>query len=265
MKGPVLAASLLVSAALLASACAATSRPPAMPEWAPAESALVAASAPLVDDERMRIPSQEEEEDLWPAQGLYLGGEFITTQPLGDFDGDSQLFGPTDEVLVPDLDVGAGVGVYLSYRWRMNEVVLEGSLTEHDGDFSNPSRTLDTRLLNLDLNFRHYFWEHSPLQPYALFGIGMARAEIEDGSTDQATEMAMEDAELTDGININVGVGAALYTLPWVMFYGQAMYRFNRYVTSDGIDGEFENTPDIDGDTFSLSFGAAFRLLPPRN
>src|SRR6185503_18786517 len=57
MKGSVLAASLLVPAALLTSACAATSRPPAMPEWAPAESALVAASAPLdMDDETMRIP-----------------------------------------------------------------------------------------------------------------------------------------------------------------------------------------------------------------
>lgn len=265
MKGSVLAASLLVPAALLAGACAATPRPPSMPEWSPPESALLAASAALdTDDERMRIPSPTEPEDLWPAQGLYLGGEVITCQPLGDFDGDVQLFGPTDEVLVPDLDVGPGLGAFLSYRWRMNELMLQASVTEHDGDFSSPSRSLDTRLLSLDLNWRHYFWEESPLQPYGLLGIGMSRAEVENGSTDQATETLSEDAELTDGINVNVGVGAALYTLPWVVFYGQALYRFNRYVTSDGIDGEFENTPDIDGDTFSLSFGAAFRLLPPR-
>lgn len=265
MKGSVLAASLFVPAALLASACAATPRPPTMPEWAPAESALVAASAPLArDDERMRIPSQTEPEDLWPAQGLYLGGEVITTQPLGDFDGDVRFFGPTDEVLVPDLDIGPGLGAYLSYRWRMNELVLQVSVSEHDGDFSSPSRDLDTRLLNLDLNWRHYFWEHSPLQPYGLLGIGMSRAEIDDGSTDQATETVREDAELTDGINFNVGAGAALYTLPWVVFYGQALYRFNRFKTSDGIDGEFANNPDIDGDTFSLSFGAAFRLARPR-
>jgi len=265
MNGSVLAACPLVSAVLLASACATTPRPPAMPDWSAPETALVAASAPRdIDDESIRVPRERDSSNLWQAQGLYLGGELITCQPLGDFDGDAQLFGPTDEVLVPDLDVGAGIGIYLSYRWRMNELVLQGSVTEHDGDFSNPSRDLDTRLLNLDLNWRHYFWEESPLQPYGLLGIGMSRAEIDDGSTDQATETQVEDAELTDGINVNVGLGAALYTLPWVVFYGQAMYRFVRYETSDGIDGEFSNTPDIDGDTFNLSVGAAFRLAPPR-
>ena len=59
--------------------------------------------------------------------------------------------------------------------------------------------------------------------------------------------------------------GAALYTLPWVMFFGQATYKFVRYETSDGIDGEFSNTPDIDGDGWNLQVGAAFRLLPPRH
>jgi hypothetical protein len=266
MKGSVLAISPLVSAALLASACATTSRPPAMPEWSAPESAAVVASAPFdVDDEGMRVPRKGEKEKLWQAQGLYLGGEIITAQPLGDFDDGLTLVSPnTDLLLVPDLDVGPGVGIYLSYRWRMDEVVLQGSVTEHDGDFSNPSRDLDTRLINLDLNWRHYFWEHSPMQPYGLLGIGMSRAEIDDGATDQ-TLTQVEDGYLKEGININVGAGIAIYTLPWVMFYGQAMYRFNRYKTAEGITEELSINGDIDGDTFLLSVGAAFRLSPPRN
>jgi len=242
-----------------------------MPEWTAPEIGALDATSPRdfaqrdKGDDAVRVIKDEEPEPIWPASGLYVGGEIITSQPLGDFDGDVQLFGPTDEVLVPDLDVGAGVGIYLSYRWRMNELVLEGSVTEHDGDFSNPSRDLDTRIMSLDLNWRHYFLEESPMQPYGLIGFGMSEAEIEDGSTDQATETATDDAELKDGININVGAGVALYTLPWVVFYGQAMYRFNRFKTSDGIDGEFSNTPDIDGDQFILSAGAAFRLARGRH
>jgi len=43
------------------------------------------------------------------------------------------------------------------------------------------------------------------------------------------------------------------------------MYRFVRYETSSGIDGEFANTPYVDGDGWNLSIGAAIRLLPSRH
>jgi len=266
MKGSDLAAFPLIPAVLLASACAAAPRPPAMPEWSAPEAALVAASAPRdIDDEHMRVPRKDEDEEVWQAQGLYLGGELVTLQPLGDFDDGVGLVSPTngDFIFVPELDVGAGIGGYLSYRWRMNELVLQLSVTEHDGDFSNPSLDLDTRIYSLDLNWRHYFWEKSPLQPFGLLGVGMSRAEIEDGSADQ-TMTQFDDAILKDGININVGAGAALYTLPWVMFYGQALYRFNRFTSAEGIQSELSINGDIDGDMLVLSFGAAFRLSPPR-
>lgn len=266
MKGSVLAASTLVPAVLLASACAAVPRPPAMPGWTAPEISSLPASAPLdIDDDKMRVPREEETEDLWPAQGLYIGGEIITTQPLGDFEDGVGLQAPAGDVLiVPELDVGAGIGAYISYRWRMNELVLQGSVSEHDGESSLVAGDLDTTLYNLDLNWRHYFLEHSPLQPYALVGVGMSWADIENGARDQ-TLTVIEDAELDEGININVGAGAALYTLPWVVFYGQALYRFNVYKTADGISSEMPIIGDVDGDTFSLSAGAAFRLARPRS
>jgi hypothetical protein len=237
-----------------------------MPEWSAPGAALVAASAPRdIDDDRMRVPRSAEDEEVWQAQGLYVGGEVITSQPLGDFDDGVGLVSPTnmDLIFVPELDVGAGGGVYLSHRWRMNELVLQASLTEHDGESSLVAGDLDTTIYSLDLNWRHYFWEESPLQPFALLGIGMSRAEIEDGSINAAgTET--DEAILKDGININVGAGAALYTLPWVMFYGQALYRFNRFTSAEGVDSELSIDGDIDGDSFILSAGAAFRLLPSR-
>jgi hypothetical protein len=103
------------------------------------------------------------------------------------------------------------------------------------------------------------------MQPYGLLGLGRSQIEIDNGSSDQAmTPGSFTEGSLEDGINVNVGAGMALYTLPWVVFWGQGMYRFNRFETSDGIDGEFDNTPDIDGDSWEISFGAALRLLPSR-
>lgn len=266
MKGPVLA---LVPVLLVASACASAPALPAMPAWTPAETVAVPAAAPFddvgddIDSDRMRPPRPvEEEEDTWHAEGLWIGGALISSQPMGDFDGDHILFGPTDVIVIPDIDVGAGAGAYISYRWRKNEWLLQYSITESDGDFSGSPREHDTTFYDLDLNWRHFFFETTAFQPYALLGIGWARAEIEDGSTDQATTTIFEDAELKDGINVNVGGGIALYTLPWVVFFGQGMYRFVRYESSDGIDGNLSS--DIDGDGWNVQFGAALRLLPPR-
>ena len=280
MKGSVLPASVLVPLLGLApmlglAGCAGHTLPPSMPEWSPAEftrtpSGPLPASAtvlarPDVDEDAMRVPRDVEPKKIWPSSGLYVGGAIVTSQPMGDFDGDKAWVAETDVRLVPDLDVGAGGGVYVSYRWHMNELVVQYSITEHDGDFDGSPQEHDTTFYDLDFNWRHYFWENSPLQPYGIFGLGYSRAEIENGSTDQATGTVFEDAELEDGIVVNVGAGAALYTLPWVVFFGQGMYRFVRYETSDGIDGHRHNRPDVDGDGWNVSFGAAIRLLPPRN
>jgi len=256
----------------LAGGCASPSRLAPMPDYTITEADVVEAAATparLVDDQddedAMRVPTPDEPPpEIWPARGLYIGGSLIASQPLGDFEGDQFLSGPTDLILIPDLDVGAGFGGYIAYRWYMNELQLQYSITEHDGDFEGSPQEHDTTFYDLDVNWRHYFWPKSPLQPYGLLGMGWGRAKIENGSTDQATGTVFEDAELKDGINFNVGVGAALYTLPWVTFHGQAMYRFVRYEKSDGIDGNFSNIGDVDGDGWNLSVGAAFRLLPGR-
>ncbi|HEX6883458.1 MAG TPA: hypothetical protein VF530_08765 [Planctomycetota bacterium] len=285
MKGPVLPLLSLPAVLVLASACAGTSRLPEMPAWSPESAEVVAASAPRLvaagaDDEQesrirvpheertpIRIPNQDEQEELWPAQGLYIGAAVITAEYFGDLDdGDDGLLGPNDVVYLPELDVGAGGGLYLSYRWRMNELIVQYSQTEHDGESSLTSLDHESTVKTWDFLWRHYFMEQSPLQPYSVLGIGRSQIEIDNGTSDQAqTPGSFTEGALEDGININVGAGIALYTLPWVSFWGQAMYRFNRYKTSDGIDGEIPNTPDIDGDSLELSFGASLRLLPSRN
>lgn len=267
MKGSALPIVSLPVVLALAGACAGTPRVPEMPAWSPASAELVAAAAPRDDEKKpMRVPSHDELPDIWPAQGLYLGAAVITADFLGDLDdGDDGLLGPTDVVYIPDLDVGAGGGIYLSYRWHMNELLVQYSLTEHDGESDLTTLDHDTTVKTLDLIWRHYFWEKSPLQPYGILGLGRSQAEIDNGTSDQLqTPSSFEEGALEDGINVNVGAGMALYTLPWVVFWGQGMYRFNQFKTSDGIDGEFPNTPDVDGDSWELSFGAALRLLPPR-
>jgi hypothetical protein len=258
---------LLFSLTLLyAGGCAGPSPRPDSPALrAPALVASGApATAPLDEEDVLRIPRppREEREDGWAARGLYVGATLVSALPMGDFDGDSALAGMSDLILIPDLDVGAGAGIFVSYRWYVNEFLLQYEATEHDGDFSGSPQEHDTTFYNLDLNWRHYFWPSTAVQPYALLGLGWGRAAIDNGSTDQATGTIFEDAELEDGINVNLGAGLAFYPVPGVALFGEGVYRFVRYESSDGIDGSFSNNGDVDGDGWRLAVGAAIRLLP---
>ena len=292
MKASALLALIVPALPLLAGACASTSSMPSMPAWQPAEGAAVVASAPRdidddhmrvprpvddehmrvprpVDDDRMRVPRPvEKRQKTWAESGLYIGGTIVTSQPLGDFDGDAAVSGSTASsfVLIPDLDAGAGVGLFLSYRWHMNEMVVQYSVTEHDGEFSGTGREHDTTFSDLDFNWRHYWWESSFLQPYGLLGLGLSRAEIDNGSTDQRPPNGtiFDDATLRDGIAVNVGLGASI-SLKWVTLFGQGVYRFVRYESVRGLDSSLNDAPDIDGDSVGLQFGAQLRVLPPRN
>ena len=227
------------------------------------------ASARALDRDNMdaiRASNKDESEERSAgAPGLYVGVTFSTSQPLGDFDdGDNALVGPTDQILIPELDVGAGVGAYVSYRWLRYELILQYEYSEYDGEASGSPLTHDTEIFCLDLNFRRYFWIRSPIQPYGLFGFGWTHAEIENAASD-IPPTVVQTAELEDGINANLGIGVAFYPMKWLCLYGQAMYRFVRYGTSDGVGGTMSNIGDVDGDGWNLSFGGALRLLPGRD
>jgi len=267
MKGHVLAPSFVLLAAL--GACASPGRPEPMPSWSPELVATRPAAAPSVarsDNDDVRIPREESQPDIWPARGTYLGIALITSQPNEDFDGKTIYSSGNSELLIPDVDVGAGGGLYLGQRWHMNELVIQYSITDHNGKFNGTGLDHDTKFYDLDFNWRRYFLEHSALQPYTLLGLGISRAKTDNGSRDLSTvPITYGDGEAKDGISLNVGLGAALYTLPWVSFWGQAMYRFVRYKAADGIvAGNGPADPDIIGNGWNVSFGASIRLIPAR-
>lgn len=225
-------------------------------------------SARLVDDDHMDAirasTDKKSDERSAGARGLYVGVTFSASQPMGDFDGDHALVGPTDQIIIPELDVGPGAGAYVSYRWLRYELLLQYEFSEYDGDASGSPLTHDTEITNLDLNFRRYFWIRSPIQPYGLFGLGWSHAEIENAASD-IPPTVVQTAELKDGINANLGIGVAFYPIKWMCIYGQAMYRFVRYGSSDGVAGDMSTIGDVDGDGWNLSFGGALRLLPSRH
>ena len=79
------------------------------------------------------------------------------------------------------------IGEYIEIRGAINPALFERALrqvvaesealrirlTEHDGEFPGSPREHDSEFESWDLNWRHYFLEKSPIQPYGLLGIGI--------------------------------------------------------------------------------------------
>jgi len=224
----------------------------------------VEAATPGIRTGDLRVPEKREEPTSWSAEGLWVGARVTETAPLGGWNGSFVQDRTTDVVIGPDLGTDEGFGFSISYRWNSWEAILNYDKTEYNGDFSGSSLSHNTEIENLDLNLRKYYWVESPLQPYFIAGIGWSRAEIENGSTDpDLTFVTVSDAELMDGVNINLGTGIAFYPLPWVSVYAQAMYRFVEYYRSKGLDGSFDG--QFDGDNWTAAVGASIRLLPARD
>lgn len=260
-RSPLTAASAAVLACLGSlTACSSTpneSMPPPPDVRVQASKASVAQDHEVVG--RRRRVKLDDEDDTWSAQGLYVGVFGAYEDVIGsDFGDDLVLVGPTDVVIIPDVDADSGYGVSLSYRWRRWELIASYSQFEHDSTFAGTDHQFDTNYI--DVNLRYYYWAGTAIQPYLLAGGGISSAEIEDGTTDG---VVTRDAKLEDGISLNLGAGLAFYPIPWVQVFGQGMYRFAKFQASNGIDGKLDS--DIDSDTWEISVGASLRLLPPRN
>ena len=173
------------------------------------------------------------------------------------------MVGPDDAVIVPDLEADEGFAFSISYRWKRWEVSLTYDQTDHDGDFALSTLSHETEIENLDLNLKRYYLVQTPLQPYALAGLGWSRATIENGSTDADLSFVnVGEGRLDDGVNVNLGAGIAFFPLPWVSVYAQGLYRFNEFLSSDGLAGGLNS--EVNGDNWQVSVGASLRLIPGR-
>lgn len=263
----ILCRSAVASLALTAVACSSTPEPrlSTMPTIVVTreQSPGVASSAPRsnVGDLRPRDDGAE----AWSAQGLWVGAYLNKTGVEdNDFDGNLVLQGATDAIVIPDLQNAESVGFSISYRWKSWEAVLQYDRTDHKGRVSGTALSHATEIQNLDLLMRRYGWVETPVQPYVVAGIGWSRADIENGATDSAlTFDQVGKAQLENGVNVDIGAGVAVYPLPWLSVYGQAMYRFVTYSDAIGLSGV--SLGEVNADNWTLAAGASIRLLPGRH
>ncbi|MAB81124.1 MAG: hypothetical protein CMJ89_17395 [Planctomycetes bacterium] len=223
----------------------------------------VASYAPRSDVRDLR--PRDDGAEAWPAQGLWVGAYLNKTGVEDDdFDGDLVLQGATDAIVIPDLQNAQSVGFSISYRWKSWEAVLQYDRIDHNGHVSGSALSHATEIQNLDLLMRRYCWVETPVQPYAVAGVGWSRADIKNGATDSALTFAqVGEAQLKNGVNVDIGAGVAFYPLPWLSVYGQAMYRFVTFGDAVGLSGV--SLGEVNADNWTIAAGASIRLLPGRH
>ena len=248
----------------------------APPTAAPKLAVSPAPRAPRSDRDKepfgqLRIPGQVNADESPPhfaAEGLYVHFKTSVSDVMGDLDGTTAIVDDPDPTMtnqllfLPDIEATEGFGLEASYRWIFWELAFGYSHYDYDADFSGVR--MDVRMEYLDLNFKRYFLVRSPLQPYLVGGIGWSEADIDNASV-QLVPLRVKRGKLREGVNYNLGAGAALYVGPWISVYAQAMYRFGEFEAVTGGFGKSLTDGEIDSDAWEIATGVAFRIVPPRN
>ncbi len=190
--------------------------------------------------------------------GYYLGGTLVYNQMSGDFD-DSIIYESTDEAdldlfNVPDVDNGAGFGLYLGRRVDRLSFEIGYQSTSHETNTVIPEIGKQDGVYNVvDLNIKIDIIARGRLRPYVLIGGGIPWLTIENSrSTDDGVTWN-KDLRFV-GACFNAGVGVAYYFHPqWALTAG-LLHRWNWFTDGDG----FELEGGLEERTLSLTTGLAY-------
>jgi hypothetical protein len=169
--------------------------------------------------------------------GYYLAAMFVNNQMSGDFD-DSFIFESTDEadldlLSVPDVDDGAGFGLYLGRRVGRFSFEIGYQATFHDTSTVIPEIGKADGIYNVvDLNVKIDIFAQGRLRPYLLIGGGIPWLTIENSKSPDDGVTWNKDARYV-GACLNAGVGVAYYLdSQWALTVG-LIHRWNRFTHGD--------------------------------
>jgi hypothetical protein len=170
--------------------------------------------------------------------GYYLGAMFVYNQMSGDFD-DSIFFESTDEAdlnlfNVPDVEDGAGFGLYLGRRVDRFSFEIGYQATFHDTSTVIPEIGKADGIYNVvDLNVKIDIFAQGRLRPYVLIGGGIPWLTIENSKSPDDGVTWNKDVRYV-GACLNAGVGVAYYLdSQWALTAG-LIHRWNWFTHGEG-------------------------------
>ena len=202
-------------------------------------------------------PTQAEELD-GVKNGFYLGAMFAYNGMSGDFD-DTMYFESEDEsdldvFSVPDVDSGAGFGVFFGRRYDKISFEVGYQSTFHDASSVIPGiGETDAAYNVVDLNVKIDVFAQNRLRPYILLGGGIPWLTIDDAMSDDDGVTWEKDLKYV-GYCLNAGVGVAYYLDPqWALTAG-LIYRWNWF--THGENGRLDE--DLSQRALGLTLGLAY-------
>ena len=200
----------------------------------------------------LRAPSDDGyRTEFASGSGVLLGGRFQQGWLGGDFDGDTVLDG-VDLIELPDTDDGVGFGVDVgliedgrSFTIGYANELFDGSLGAFDAD---------VRLNQINFDLVRYQRGNEKLQPYFLFGLAFAWADLDDASTDG---IVRGDAELNRGFGLRGGGGLSYWFTKNVALDVRATGTVLGFTEAEGVLG-VEAT--IDDPVWAYHYGISVGL-----
>jgi len=181
-----------------------------------------------------------EEGNFRAKSGFYIGLSGVhNTVESDDFDGETVLVGPSDIILVPDVDDGTGFKIVLGARSSSSAAEISYIKSDHDITFLGASGDGELTLWNLD--WKLFFQTKKRVQPFFLLGFNFSEFTAKDSSSDGIN---VGDAKFK-GVGLNAGAGLAYYFNPRAAITAGATYRWITYGRAKGIVGSGDLPEDI--------------------
>ena len=186
-------------------------------------------------------------------EGFYVGVSAPYVSMGLDFDGQTVFVGPSDVVLVPEVDSAFGLGVSLGMRSAAVAFDLNYLKSDHKATFAGATGDVEYQQFGFDVRLLH---TGQQAEPYFLFGFFFPQLVLKDGSATAGGSIG--DASYR-GIGGDLGVGLLYHLHPRFAVDVGVLYRLALFGSVKGAAGSRE---ELDEGLFSggpgITIGGTF-------
>ena len=175
----------------------------------------------------------------------------------GDFDGERAFAGPSNSIIVPEIDGALGLEFFGGYRGS-TDLGVEFKLTRSKHDATWMGSDFDVNYLSVNVNLKLFFGiKDEAIQPYLIGGGGFHQLEVVDGSDGGGN---VGDAVYT-GLGLNLGMGVDYFVYTNFSFGVGLLFRVVSYDKAKGVIGGGELEDTLSGNSFGLFFRSSYHFV----
>ncbi len=191
--------------------------------------------------------------------GWHLTGIGFQNAFAGHFDGDHFFETGGALYIVPKMASSLGYGGGFGIRRADMDVDFYYGQSTHDYTYPlfDPGRA---KYSFIGLDYKYFLIPRGIIQPFVGMEFAFTWLKVENGSIMETAPFRSADNTFS-GLTIGAGGGLAIYPIPMIGFFGEAVFSWETFGNMKGVGGDRLKLDKLDSLNFNLRFGVTIRLV----